>query len=151
MDWLMHNLAQVLLGLGLTALILDMVVFGFSTFILVFLGLSFLLSGLLMWLGILPATLLWALFSNALLTALMAALLWQPLKRFQNKTEPKTITHDFAMQQFIVTDDVDDRGLTHYHFSGVNWKLKSRTPIAKNTLVKVVKVEVGVMWVQPCD
>ncbi|MEN9465473.1 MAG: hypothetical protein RL217_1654 [Pseudomonadota bacterium] len=151
MDWLAHNLAQVLLGAGLVSLIVDMVIFGFSTFILVFLGLSLVLTGTMMWLGIIPDTLSLALWSNAIVTAILAALLWQPLKRWQNKKVEKTVTQDFAAQQFIINDDVDDRGLTFYFFSGVKWKVKSRRPIPKNTLVEVTKVEVGVMWVQPCD
>jgi membrane protein implicated in regulation of membrane protease activity len=151
MDWLAHNLAQVLLGAGLVSLIVDMVIFGFSTFILVFLGLSLVLTGTMMWLGIIPDTLSLALWSNAIVTAILVTLLWQPLKRWQNKKIEKTVAQDFATQQFIISDDVDDRGLTHYFFSGVKWKLKSRQPIPKNTLVEVTKVEVGVMWVQPCD
>lgn len=151
MEWLAHNFAPLLLGVGLVLLILDMVVFGFATFILTFLGLSFLLTGLAMWLGLLPATFAAALWSNAVLTAVLAAVLWRPLQKLQNTPDRTSVHHDFADQQFLLADEVDDRGLTQYYFSGVHWKLKSRQPISKNTLVRVVKVDVGVLWVQPIN
>ncbi|MFY9178713.1 MAG: NfeD family protein [Venatoribacter sp.] len=145
--WADH-LPYTLMILGVISLIIDMVLLGFSTFFLFFLGLSSLTIGFLMLLGIVPDTLTTAYWGNVVLTSILAILLWKPLKRFQESRPKKTLNNDFAQQQFVITEDVDSRGLTEYFFSGVKWKLKSRQPIKKNTLVEVVKVEVGVMWVQ---
>lgn len=148
MSWITENLANVLIAAGIGALIVDMVFFGFGTFILVFLGGSLLISGLAMLAGILPNTMDAALWSNAVLTAALGVVLWKPLRRFQNKNGTKQIESDFAADAFVVQQDVDIQGLSERMYSGVRWKLKSETPISKGTLVEVTKVEVGVLWVQ---
>lgn len=148
MSWVIENLSNVLIAAGIGALIVDMVFFGFGTFILVFLGGSLLLSGLAMLMGFLPSTLDAALWSNAVLTIALGILLWKPLRRFQNKNGSKEIESDFAEETFVLQQDVDIQGLAVHKYSGISWKLKSETPISKGTLVEVTKVEVGVLWVQ---
>ncbi len=148
MSWFTENLSNVLIAAGIGALIVDMVFFGFGTFILIFLGSSLLISGLAMLIGILPSTMDAALWSNAILTAILGVVLWKPLRRIQNKNGSKQITNDFASDPFVLKQDVDIQGLTEHLYSGVRWKLKSETPVKKGTLVVVTKVEVGVLWVQ---
>ncbi|HUH57588.1 MAG TPA: NfeD family protein [Pseudomonadales bacterium] len=148
MSWLAENLSNVLIAAGIGALIVDMVFFGFGTFILIFLGGSLLISGLAMLLGILPNTMDAALWSNAILTAILGVVLWKPLRRIQNKNGSKQITNDFASDPFVLQQDVDIQGLTEHMYSGVRWKLRSHQPLSKGTLVEVVKVEVGSLWVK---
>lgn len=148
MSWLAENLSNVLIATGIGALIVDMVFFGFGTFILIFLGGSLLISGLAMLVGILPSTMDAALWSNAILTAILGVLLWKPLRRIQNKNGSKQITNDFASDPFVLKQDVDIQGLTEHMYSGVRWKLRSHQPISQGTLVEVVKVEVGSLWVK---
>lgn len=148
MSWLAENLANVLIAAGIGALIVDMIFFGFGTFILIFLGGSLLISGLAMLVGVLPSTMDAALWSNAVLTAILGVLLWKPLRRIQNRNGSKQITNDFASEPFVLQQDVDIQGLAERMYSGVRWKLKSETPISKGTLVEVTKVDVGVLWVQ---
>ena len=148
MSWLAENLSNVLIAAGIGALIVDMVFFGFGTFILIFLGFSLLISGIAMLIGVLPSTMDAALWSNAILTTILAVVLWKPLRRFQNKNGSKQITSDFASDPFVLQQDVDRQGLAERMYSGVRWKLKSETPISKGTLVVVTKVEVGVLWVE---
>lgn len=148
MSWLAENLSNVLIAAGIGALIVDMVFFGFGTFILIFLGGSLLISGLAMLVGILPSTMDAALWSNAILTAILGVVLWKPLRRIQNKNGSKQITNDFASDPFVLKQDVDIQGLTEHMYSGVRWKLRSHQPISQGTLVEVVKVEVGSLWVK---
>ncbi len=147
-NWLLQHLPEGLMVLGLAALITEVVMLGFATFILLFFGLSLLITGLLMQLGVLPADWVTALWSNALLTSILGIALWKPLQRLQNKTDTKPVRNDFAEQSFVLEQDVDQRGLATHHYSGVKWKLKSQQPIAAGTLVKVVRTEVGVLWVE---
>lgn len=149
MQWIIENLPQTLLALGILILIMDAALFGFSTFVFTFLGGSMMLSGIAMWLGILPATTFTALWSNALFTAILAATLWKPLLRLQNKQATTDIDNDFAQIEFKLEQPVDRQGLSTYQYSGIRWKLKSEQPIAQGTLVQVVKSEVGVLWVIP--
>ena len=147
----MQHLPQGLRVLGLLALIVEVVVLGFATFILLFIGISLLITGFLMQMSILPVDLVTALWSNALLTSILAAVLWKPFKRLQNKTDDRQVKNDFAEQTFVVEHDIDASGQATHRYSGVEWKLKSLQPIAAGTLVKVVSSEVGVLWVEAID
>ncbi|WP_404343794.1 NfeD family protein [Pseudoalteromonas mariniglutinosa] len=147
MDFIINNLPQVLMILGVIALIIEVAVLGMSTFILLFLGLSLLATGLMMNFSILENSLTTALWSNTVLTAALAVVLWRPLKRLQENTDTKELHSDFAELTFTLDADVDDRGLTTHAYSGINWRLKSIQPIAAGTQVMVIKKEVGVMWV----
>lgn len=148
MSWIIANLAEVLIAAGIAALIIEVALFGFATFILFLIGASLLITGLAMLLGILPASMDAALWGNAILMAVLAVALWKPLHRLQGKNTSKKITNDFASEPFVVEQDVDMQGLTERMYSGVRWKIKSETPITKGTLVEVTKVDVGVLWVQ---
>jgi membrane protein implicated in regulation of membrane protease activity len=150
-NWLLQHLPEGLMVLGLAVLITEVVMLGFATFILLFFGLSLLITGFLMQLGVLPSDWVTALWSNALLTSVLGVALWKPLQRLQNKTDTKPVRNDFAEQSFVLEQDVDQRGLATHNYSGVKWKLKSQQPIAAGTLVKVVRTEVGVLWVEVCE
>ncbi|MBH0021116.1 NfeD family protein [Pseudoalteromonas sp. SWXJ133] len=149
MDFITQNLPQTLMVLGIVALIIEVAVLGLSTFILLFFGLSLFLTGLLMSFGILPDSLTTALWSNAIVTAGLAVVLWKPLKQMQNRVDKKQVNSDFAELTFVLTSDVTEQGLTTHQYSGISWKLKSEQPIIAGTEVVVTKKEVGVMWVKP--
>lgn len=142
------HLAQWLIALGLLALVVEVAVLGLSSFILVFLGLSLTLSGGLMMLGLLPETLTTAVWSNALLSGIAALILWKPLKQLQENRQTETVRGDFAQESFILEMDVDISGKSERKYSGISWKLKSQTPIAAGTEVRVTKLEVGTLWVE---
>lgn len=152
MSFLETHLAESLMISGIVFLIVEMLVLGFSTFILVFLGLSFLISGLVMSAGFVSESVISALWLNSILTTAIAMLLWKPLKRMQqHKGEPSEIQSDFIGQELMLEDDVDLNGKTQYLYSGVYWKLKSKTPLAKGCHVRVTKADVGVLWVEPIE
>ncbi|WP_462160083.1 NfeD family protein [Pseudoalteromonas sp. GB56] len=148
MEFLMNNLAETLMILGVLALIIEVAVLGMSTFILLFLGLSLLFTGLMMNFSLLDSTLTTALWSNTIVTTALALLLWKPLKRMQEQRDSGEVKSDFAELSFVLENDVDDQGLTTHTYSGISWKLKSEHPLTTGTKVKVVKKEVGVMWVE---
>lgn len=151
MELLQQNLPQTLMVAGIAALIIEVAVLGFATFILLFFGASLLITGFAMSLDLLPATATAALWSNTVLTAVLALALWKPLQRMQNKVQKDSIRSDFARQPFMLKEDVDGAGKTEYAYSGIRWKLKSFEPIAKGTMVEVIKVDVGVLWVKPLE
>jgi membrane protein implicated in regulation of membrane protease activity len=148
MDYIAQNLSQSLIVAGIALLIIEVAILGFATFVLFFMGCSMVITGLLMLFGILDATYITAFWSNAVVTGILAALLWQPLKRSQqssgaDKETPTTISH-----QFVLEHDVDSQGSTHHKYSGIKWKVKSQQPLVKGTMVKVVKADVGALWVE---
>jgi membrane protein implicated in regulation of membrane protease activity len=149
MDFITQNLPQALMVLGIIALIIEVAVLGLSTFILLFLGLSLVFTGLLMLVGVVPDSLATALWSNTIVTAALAVVLWKPLKRMQENVDTSPIKNDFAELTFVLNSDVTNQGLTTHQYSGISWRLKSEQPIDAGTDVKVTKKEVGVMWVAP--
>lgn len=148
MDLIINNLPEALMILGVLALIIEVAVLGMSTFILLFLGMSLFATGLMMNVGLLDDSLATALWSNTLITAACALLLWKPLKRMQENVDSKEVKSDFAELDFVLANDIDEQGLTTHTYSGIAWKLKSQQPLNAGTHVKVVKKEVGVMWVE---
>lgn len=149
MEFVLQNLPEILLVTGIGALIIEAAVLGFATFVLLFLGASLVISGLLMYAGLVPETLVAAFWSNALLTTALALVLWKPLRKLQNQraaTQP--LDNDFTRHEFVLEQDADIQGKTEHQYSGVRWKVKSAQPLPAGTLVEVVKAEVGVLWVK---
>ncbi len=148
-----ENLSQyvpeLLITAGIALLAIEILVFGFATFVLFFLGLSLVLTGALTWAGILPATWTALLLANAIISFALAAVLWKPLLKLQNKSDHKPVKSDFDGHRFFIESDVDSKGSSSYVYSGITWRIKSEQPIAAGTEVEVVKAEVGVFWVKP--
>ena len=149
MEFVLQNLPEILMVIGIGALIIEAAILGFATFVLLFLGASLVITGLLMHFGVLPQTLVVALWSNALLTTVLALVLWKPLCNLQNRRAVnQTLDNDFTRHEFVLEQDADVQGKTEHLYSGVRWKIKSTEPLAAGTLVEVVKADVGVLWVK---
>jgi membrane protein implicated in regulation of membrane protease activity len=148
MESLEQYIPQLMITAGIIILAIEVAVLGFATFILFFLGLSLVITGAACWLGIMPATWPVILLSNAILSTVLAAVLWRPLLRMQSKTDDKRVKSDFDGHRFVISDAVDKSGSVRYSFSGIQWKLKSEAEIAAGSEVEVVKAEVGVLWVK---
>lgn len=148
--WLTDNLAQSLIGLGLLLLAIEVLILGFATFVLFFVGLGALISGILIYLQIVPASLTAALLSVAISTALLTLTLWRPLKNLQGKVETKKVSNDLIGHRFITTEHISGEHQPLYHYSGINWRLISKQPIAPGTEVEVVEVAVGQFTVKSC-
>ncbi|MFH0256977.1 NfeD family protein [Vibrio rumoiensis] len=149
MDWIVSYLPQVLMTVGVIALIVEVVVLGFATFIFFFIGLSLVISGFCMYMGWIDATLHYALWTNIILTIVFALVLWRPFKQLQNRQTKQDYQSDFAQQTFVLKGDVNSTSddVTHA-YSGIHWKVRSIQPLREGQTVKVVKMEVGVMWVE---
>jgi membrane protein implicated in regulation of membrane protease activity len=148
MDWAFNNLAESLLILGIFLLVIEVAVFGFSTFVLFFVGCGALLTSALLYVGIIPDTLLAAMFTTGLLTGLSAVLLWKPLKNMQNNVDTTKAKSDLVGHRFVLVEDVALELIPEYHYSGINWKLKSRENLVAGTQVEVVQVDVGVFHIK---
>lgn len=149
MDWLLNYLPQVLMTIGILALILEVVILGFATFIFFFVGLSFVISGFCMYMEWLPNTLSVAVWANIILTLVLALVLWRPFKSLQNKPVLQKTSSDFAQITFLLEKDINaHQSDVFYAYSGINWQVKSEQPLCAGQQVKVIKMEVGTMWVE---
>lgn len=149
MGWLADNYATLLIVLGIALLAIEVGLLGFSVFILFFIGLACIITGLLMSISLLPGTLPFALGGVAVFTLAFTFALWKPLKHMQNKGITHEVRGDFIGHSFVLDDTVSPTQFSTHRMSGVNWKVKSRQPIPAGTLVEVTKVEVGELTVIP--
>lgn len=151
MTFFMEHLPQTLMVLGLLALIIEVGILGFGSLVLFFLGVSLLLSGMLMTVGLLPVTGTAALLANAVMAGALALVLWKPLKRMQDDRQQQRVDQDFAPDDFILKEAVDISGNTSHRYSGIDWQLRSERPIEAGTRVRVDHADVGVLWVVPVE
>jgi|TARA_B110000459_G_C16556791_1_gene469520 membrane protein implicated in regulation of membrane protease activity len=148
MNWISNNLSESLIMAGLALLVLEVVVLGFSTFVLFFVGLAAVVAGGLMTVGIVPDSMLSALSSVGVLTALLAIFLWRPLKSMQGNVESKKVTSDLVGHSFILNETVSMTKNPAYRYSGIDWNLSSEKELSAGTLVEVTGVAVGKFIVQ---
>jgi len=148
MNWVNDNLSESLIIAGLALLVIEVVVLGFSSFVLFFVGLAALVAGGLMALAVVPNSLLSALSSVGVLTALLAMLLWRPLKSMQGKVESKKVTSDLVGHSFILNEAVSMTKNPAYRYSGIEWNLSSEQELSAGTLVEVTGVAVGKFIIQ---
>ena len=148
MNWISNNLPESLIMAGLALLVIEVVVLGFSTFVLFFVGLAALVAGGLMAVGVLPYSMLSALSSVGVLTALLAMLLWRPLKSMQSAVENNKATSDLVGHSFILNEAVSMTKNPAYRYSGIAWNLSSEQELSAGTLVEVTGVSVGKFIVQ---
>ena len=148
MNWVNDNLSESLIIAGLALLVIEVVVLGFSSFVLFFVGLAALVAGGLMALAVVPNSLLSALSSVGVLTALLTMLLWRPLKSVQGKVESKRVTSDLVGHSFILNEAVSMTKNPAYRYSGIEWNLSSEQELSAGTLVEVTGVAVGKFIIQ---
>ena len=87
MEWLNLYLIETLLITGLALLAIEILVLGFATFFLFFLGLSFLIVGGLVFINVMPDDVLLSLAAIAVCTGLLAVGLWKPLQKMQKSVK----------------------------------------------------------------
>ena len=144
-------LSQIFIVIGLILLALEVLIFGFSTFVLFFIGIAGIVTGLLMALGLFPETLFNALLSTAIITTLVAIVGWKPMKNMQNHVKPKHVDNDMIGHQFVLTEALAiGQTLTH-RYSGIDWQLKAKEPLAAGTEVKIINIEVGLLTIERVD
>jgi membrane protein implicated in regulation of membrane protease activity len=147
MDWLANNFPTLLIVLGIALLVIEVGLLGFSVFVLFFIGLACIVTGLIMMLGVFPETLAAAFGSVAILSVLFAVSLWTPLKKMQNSGGDHNVKGDFIGHSFVLEHAVSPTEFSSHKLSGIAWQVRSETPLAAGTHVEVVKVEVGMLTV----
>lgn len=143
MEWALNNLPETLLIIGIALLVIEVAVLGFSTFVLFFVGCAALLTGILLFFGFLPETMLSALLSVGIITAISAALLWKPLKAMQSNVDTHKAKGDLVGHRFVLAQDIKPGEMPEYKYSGITWCLISEEHLAAGTKVQVTEAEVG--------
>jgi membrane protein implicated in regulation of membrane protease activity len=147
MEWLAGNFASLLIFLGIILLVIEVGLLGFAVFLLFFIGLACIVTGALIMIDLVPGTLVAAFGSIALFSVLFALLLWKPLKRIQDNTEANSVKGDFIGHRFLLAQDISSQRYGSYRMSGIEWKVRSETPLAAGTEVAITRAEVGLLTV----
>jgi membrane protein implicated in regulation of membrane protease activity len=148
MEYILLHLPQALVVLGLILLAIEVLVLGFSTFVLFFVGFGTIITGILMVLGVLPATMLNALLATAIISTIVALISWQPMKRLQNKGEVHQVNNGMIGEQFTLSEDLLMGKTINHRYSGIDWKVKASEPLSAGTEVKITAMQVGLLTVE---
>ena len=141
------SIKESLLIIGVLLLVVEVTFFGFSTFFLLFLGLSCIITGLLMSIAIISESVVSAISFVSIFSITLAAGLWKHLKKLQNPEVNTEIQVGLVGHKFELTADLNPSKPLKYRYSGVDWIVKSSEEINAGQTVKVVKLEVGVLLV----
>lgn len=151
MEYFLAHLAQSFIVLGLILLAIEILVLGFSTFVLFFIGVGAIATGALIALGVIPETFLNSLLITAIISAAVALISWKPMKKMQNKVELKQVKNDMVGHQFVLTEDLLIGQTVTHRYSGINWQVKAKEQLSAGTEVKIIGVEVGLLTVDRVD
>jgi len=142
------HLPEILIVLGLILLAIEVLVLGFSTFVLFFIGVGSIITGILMAVGLLPDTLLNSLVATAIISSIVALVSWKPMKRMQSNVELSPIENDMIGHQFILSKDLLIGKTVTHHYSGIDWQVKANEVLLTGTNVKIISMEVGLLTVE---
>ncbi|OUS25151.1 activity regulator of membrane protease YbbK ['Osedax' symbiont bacterium Rs2_46_30_T18] len=151
MELLTQNMAQSLLVAGLLVLVVEVFVLGFSTFFLFFLGLGLVGTGLIFFTGLVADTGTNAIIIVAIISSVSTAVLWQPLKKMQNKVDHKPVKGDMIGYRFELQQALAEKTSIDHQYSGINWKVSSDQALAAGDEVEVTEIGVGKMKVKRVD
>lgn len=148
MEYILSHLPQSLIVLGLILLAIEVIVLGFSTFVLFFMGIGSIATGALMSFGLFEATILNSLLSIAIISTLVAIFSWKPMKNMQNKVEVTQVDNGMIGHQFTITETLNIGQTITHHYSGITWKVKSKEQINAGTEVEITEMQVGLLTVK---
>lgn len=154
-EYVQANQPGFWIAAGFIMLAAEVLLFGFTTIILLFAGLGALATGLLMMTGVLAETWTAGLSCFGISTGLISAVLWQPLKSMQNSgAPPQKQTSDLIGHEFVLQQPVTATQTGRHRYSGVDWKIEldDSAGVARleaGTRVVVASVDAGVFRVRP--
>ena len=154
-DYIQAHQAEFWIAVGFLLLAIEVLVMGFATLFLFFIGLGALVTGFLMMAGILPQTWTSGISSLGICSGIVAGALWQPLHRMQGKRTPKKdVSSDFTGLEFVLEQEVTFVAPGKKRYSGIEWKVEidkdagvDRIPAGQR--VTVTSVDVGLFRVKP--
>lgn len=154
-EYFQDNPSALWFSLGFALLIVEAVIFGFSSGALLFAGLGGVIAGTLMWMNLIPHTGLAGFVAFGLSSSVVAVLLWKPLKALQNTKPPeKDNSSDLIGYQFRLQEEITLMAPGSTRYSGIEWRVEidnncGASEIEAGALVKVSSVDAGLFCVTP--
>ena len=154
-DYINAHMGGFWIMVGFILLASEVLLFGFTTIVLLFAGLGALVTGLLIMIGVLPETWLAGISSFGVVTGVSSILLWKPLKRMQDKSTPRSgQSSDLIGLEFIINQDITSTSPGQHRYSGMTWRVEPDASANISLLragqrVAVVSLEAGLFRVKP--
>ena len=152
-EYINNHISGFWIALGFALMAAEVLLFGFTTIILLFAGLGALITGLFMMASILPETWTAGMACFGIATGVCGALLWKPMRKMQNSAEPQhKQSSDFDGIEFVLLSDISTTSPGKYSYSGIEWKVEVASESASDSLnrgdrVVVVSTQVGIFHV----
>ncbi len=141
---------------GFLLLAIEAFAFGFTSGVVLFAGIGGLITGGLMWGGIVPQTWFAGFATFGVSSGISAALLWRPLLKLQNDDVPeKDNSSDLVGHAFRLEQAINYTSPGKVHFSGVDWRVEiddektTDREINAGERVIVTSVDAGLFRVVP--
>jgi len=152
---LMNNQASLWFTLGFLLLAIEILAFGFGSGVLLFGSLGALITGALLWFGVIPSEWIFSVASFALAAVASTAILWKPLQSMQSGAKlGNDRSSDLIGHKFRLSSDVTRTVESKHRYSGIEWRVKisedsNDDTIAEGSRVRVAKVDAGIFHVVP--
>jgi len=151
MDYFLENPEHLWYLIAGISFVIELSIMGLSGPLLFF-AIASLLTGVLVSIGAIDG---WQseILTVGLLTALVATILWKPLKSLQNSKEKTDNSSDMIGLQVLVSTEVTaTTGSIRY--SGVNWQARlvgdaNESPISAESQCQIVAITGNIMLVKP--
>lgn len=143
---------------GFILLAIELLVLGFATGFVLFLGIAALITGGLLWGEVVPLTWLSSIATFVISSVIVSALLWKPFKNLENKRKipAKDNSSDIIGYQFRLENNITTQSPGKTRYSGIDWKVEidfesSLESISAGTVVTVKSVDAGKFRVVPVE
>lgn len=157
MQFFLDNQAGFWFALGFALLAIELVAFGLGSGVLMFGSIGAIITGGVVYMGLLPDTFIASVACFALSTSVATAVLWLPLKRLQSGTElGNDRSSDLIGHTFVLGGDINRRVHAQQKYSGISWRVEPSEDLANDaipagTRVIVTAVKVGAFYVTAAD
>ena len=143
-EYLSTNQGTFWMIVGFVLLIVEVLVLGLGTNVLLFPAFGALATGGLLWSGLLPPGWLFGIASFGVCSALITAILWQPLKRLQaGPRHHRETSSDFIGLRFHLEQPLARDSPGTHRYSGITWRVELDSASAAHSLPAGAKVEVS--------
>lgn len=148
---------QIFLSIGVVLIIIESMVLGMSTGILLIAGVGAILTGAITQFVYTPDTFAAILATYAVSTVVSALIVWPILKRLNRSIDTSQLNQsDFVGQTMILENAISTATPIHQRFSGVDWQVYleqngSDDEIPAGSQVTIVSAKVGRLVVKAAE
>lgn len=156
-EYMNANIGTSWFIIGCILLVIEALVLGLSTVVLLFAGLAAVLTGILMWVGLVPETWAAGIIAFTVSSAALTAILWKPFKKLQSDSfSEEDKSSDFIGYEFNLDSAITATTNGKVRYSGIEWSVEldrssDATEIDAGTRVAVSGVTAGKFRVVRAD